>query len=134
LGNSGHTGIRKNEFISNNGGKGIMNDYLLSLIRGIGCSDIEFELLYFFSRHPSAKLSLYTIVSALHISRSELMTAITSLVEKGILIVQHHSNGLTTYAMSHQQCQEYMDELIKLDWSSCRSIKAELGREAVLAC
>jgi hypothetical protein len=56
----------------------------------------------------------------------------TALVEKGILVDQHDSNGLTTYALSgDQRIKEYIDELAKLDWSEAINLRKQLKKETV---
>jgi hypothetical protein len=51
----------------------------------------------------------------------------TALVQKGILVDQHDSNGLTTYALSgDQRIKEYIDELAKLDWSEAINLRKQL--------
>jgi hypothetical protein len=98
-------------------------DYdLLSSLKDMGCTDMEFKLLCFWGRHRRAKLSLYTIAGALNTSAIGLRDAITSLVEKGILTAQHNDNGLTTYALSEQGAREYIDELGSLDWNQTRNL------------
>ena len=112
----------------------IVNYELLSFLKDMGCSGIQFQLLRFWGRHPRAKLSLYTIASALDTARINLRHAITALVEKDILIAQHDGNGLTTYALtSDQRTQEYIDELAKLDWGETKNLEKQLEEEAVLA-
>jgi DNA-binding PadR family transcriptional regulator len=87
-------------------------DYeLLSSLKDIGFTDMQFKLLCFWRRHRKAKLSLYTIASALDTSAMGLRDAITSLVETGILTSQHNDDGLTTYALSEQGAREYIDWL-----------------------
>lgn len=106
---------------------------LISFLKDIGCSDMQFQLLRFWGRHPRAKLSLYTIASALDTARINLRHAITALVEKSILIAQHDDNGLTTYALtSDQRTQEYIDKLARLDWGETKILEKQLEEEAVL--
>lgn len=113
----------------------VVNYELLSFLKDTGCCGMQFQLLRFWGRHPRAKLSLYTIASALDTARINLRYAITALVEKDILIAQHDDgNGLTTYALtSDQRTQEYIDELAKLDWNETKSLEKQLEEEAVLA-
>ena len=114
--------------------KRIMNNDLLSFLKDIDCSDMQFKLLCFWGRHPRAKLSLYTMAGALDVPRNNLTESITALVGEGILVAQHNSNGLTTYTLfNDQRTQKYMDEIAKLDWSSIKSIGEELKKEAVSA-
>ena len=105
----------------------ITNYELLSFLNDIGCSGMQFQLLRFWGRHPRAKLSLYAIAYALDAARINLRHAITALVEKGILFVQHSGNGLTTYALNNdQRTQKYIDELAKLDWDEAKKLENQL--------
>ena len=109
-----------------------MVDYdLLSSLKDIGCTGMQFKLLCFWGRHPKAKLSLYTITVALDTSAINLRDAITNLVEKGILTAQDNNDGLTTYALSGQQTQEYIDELGSLDWNQTMNLARQLEEETV---
>jgi biotin operon repressor len=105
----------------------IVKSDLLLFLKDIGCSGIQFRLLCFWGRHPKSRLSLYTIARALETARINLRHAMTALVEKGILVDQHDSNGLTTYALSgDQRIKEYIDELSKLDWSEAINLRKQL--------
>jgi hypothetical protein len=110
----------------------IVNYDLLLFLKDIGCSGIQFRLLCFWGRHPKSRLSLYTVARALDTARINLRDAMTDLVEKGILVDQHDSNGLTTYALSgDQRIKEYIDELAKLDWSEAINLRKQLKEETV---
>ena len=107
-------------------------DYdLLSFLKDIDCNGMQFKLLCFWGRHPRAKLSLYTIAGALDTSALKLRDAITNLVGKGILTAQDNNNGLTTYALSEQRVQEYVDELGSLDWKQTMDLAGRLEGETV---
>jgi predicted DNA-binding transcriptional regulator len=107
-------------------------DYsLLSFLKDINCTSMQFKLLCFWGRHPKAKLSLYTIASALDTSATNLRAAITNLVGKGILTAQHNNDGLTTYALSEQGAQEYIDKLGSLDWNQTMNLGRQLKKETV---
>ena len=107
-------------------------DYgLLSFLKDINCTGMQFKLLCFWGRHPRAKLSLYTIASALDTSATNLRGSITSLVGKGILTAQHNNDGLTTYALSEQKAQEYIDKLGSLDWNQTMNLGMQLKKEPV---
>jgi hypothetical protein len=99
-----------------------VNYDLLSSLKDMGCTDMQFKLLCFWGRHRRAKLSLYTIAGALNTSAIGLRDAITSLVEKGILTTQHDNYGLTTYALSEQGARKYIDELGNLEWNQTRNL------------
>ena len=99
---------------------------ILSFLEDINCTDMQFKLLRFWTRHPKAKLSLYTIARALNTSAIGLRDAITNLVEKGILTAQHNNHGLTTYALSEQGAREYIDELGSLDMHQTKHLERQL--------
>ena len=109
----------------------IVNYDLLSFLKNIDCSELQFKLLCFWARHSKAKLSLYTMAGALETSRINLRDAITGLVEKGILITQYNSNGLTTYALSDQQVHEHIGELAELDWNETGNLRKQLKEGAI---
>jgi hypothetical protein len=102
---------------------------LLSFLKDINCTSMQFKLLCFWGRHPKAKLSLYTIASALDTSAINLRDAITSLAAKGILTAQHNIDGLTTYALSEEGTQEYIDELGSLNWNQTMNLGRQLKGE-----
>jgi predicted DNA-binding transcriptional regulator len=102
---------------------------LLSFLKDINCTSMQFKLLCFWGRHPKAKLSLYTIARALDTSTLSLRDALTNLVAKGILSAQHNNDDLITYALSDQQTQEYIDELGSLDWNQTMNLGRQLKEE-----
>jgi hypothetical protein len=104
---------------------------MLSSLKDIGCTDMQFKLLCFWGRHRKAKLSLYTIAGALDTPATGLRDAITSLVGKGILTAQDDNYGLTTYALSEQGAREYIDGLGSLDWNQTMSLGRQLSEEPV---
>jgi hypothetical protein len=109
-----------------------VNYDLLSFLKDIGCSGIQFKLLYFWSRHPRAKLSLYTIVRAEDSARIDLRYAIIALLEKGILIAEHNGDGLTTYTLSGgKRIRQCIEELAKFDWSEVINLRKQLKKEFV---
>jgi hypothetical protein len=95
-------------------------------------SNLELRLLLFWSRHPNAKLSIYTIASALDTARLNLREAISSLVKKSILEEQQNGCGLTTYYLSSDiDTKERVDELSQLDWNQLTVLKKQLQGEAI---
>jgi hypothetical protein len=102
---------------------------LLSFLKDIDCTGMQFKLLCFWGKHPRAKLSLYTIASALDTSATSLRGAITNLVGKGILTAQHNHDGLTTYTLSEYEAQEYIDKLGSLDWNQTMNLGKQLKKE-----
>lgn len=104
---------------------------MLSSLEDINCTGMQFKLLRFWVRHPRAKLSLYTMARALNTSAIGLRDAITNLVEKGILTAQHNNHGLTTYALSENGAQEYIDELSSLDMHQTKTLERRLKEKAV---
>jgi hypothetical protein len=108
-----------------------LEDYsLLSFLKDIDCTGMQFKLLCFWGRHPRAKLSLYTIASALDTSTTNLRGAITSLVGKGILTAQHNNDGLTTYMLSDNGAHEYIDKLGSLDWNQTMNLGRQLKEQS----
>ena len=100
-------------------------DYdLLSFLKDMNCTGMQFKVLCLWGRHPKAKLSLCTIARALNTSSINLRDAIVNLVETGILNAQQNNDGLTTYALADQRTREYIDELGRLDWNQV----TKLGR------
>ena len=109
-----------------------LEDYsLLSFLKDLNCTGMQFKLLCFWGKHPRAKLSLYTIASALDTSATSLRGAITNLVGKGILTAQHNHDGLTTYTLSEYEAQEYIDKLGSLDWNQTMNLGRQLKKETV---
>ena len=104
---------------------------MLSFLKDINCTGMQFKLLRFWVRHPKAKLSLYTMARALNTSAISLRDAITNLVENGILIAQDNNHGLTTYALSEQGAQEYIDELGSLDMHQTMNLEKQLKEKTV---
>ena len=108
------------------GAKIAVNTDLLSFLKDHGCNRMQFRLLCFWSRHPRAKLSLYTLSHALHASGHALKEAITALVQTGILVAAQSSGGLTTYTLSQLECQIYIKEIERMDWTSLKKLELEL--------
>lgn len=104
---------------------------LVAFLKQTGCNDLQFKLLCFWSRHPKAKLGIYSIAKALNTPLHSLTNAIAALVKKG-MITHYYSNGLTTYAIADQPGLEYINELTKLDWSEMvrlgKQLKSEEGK------
>lgn len=94
-------------------------------------SNLELRLLLFWARHPHAKLSIYTIASAMDTARINLREAINSLVKKNVLEEQKNGCGLTTYYLSsHQDMQNRVDQLSQLDWSQIKVLEKQVQAEA----
>jgi hypothetical protein len=105
---------------------------LASFLKDLGCDRTQFKLLCFWVRHPRSRVSLYTAARALDTARTNLRYAIGILVERGILMEQHDSNGLTTYALSgDERIQRYIDELAQLDCSEVVNLRKRLTDETV---
>jgi Fe2+ or Zn2+ uptake regulation protein len=110
----------------------VQNYDLILFLKNLGCGRIQFNLLYFWVRHPRSKLSLYTAARALDTARIKLRHAVETLVEKGILTEHRDSNGLTTYALcDDERVQGYIDELAKLDCSEVINLRKQLTDESV---
>jgi predicted DNA-binding transcriptional regulator len=112
----------------------VANSRLFNFLKENSHTNLELQLIHFWSRHPRAKLSLYTIANALDTARINLREAIRTLMEKGILQEQEDGNGLITYSLaSDPQTQEYIEELARLDWNEIRVLEKQLEGEPVLA-
>jgi predicted DNA-binding transcriptional regulator len=110
------------------------NSKLLHFLKENSHSNIELQLIRFWSRHPRAKLSLCAIACALDMAKINLRDAIKALVAKGILQEQTNGNGLITYSLSDRaEVQECVEELTKLDWREIKILEHQLDGEAVLA-
>jgi hypothetical protein len=107
---------------------------LFSFLKRNSHLGLELQLLLFWGRHPQARLSLYSIASALDTARINLRHAIKSLVEKGILTEQQNGNGLITYALARtEEIHEHITLLGKLDWSEFKTLERQLEEEAIAA-
>ncbi len=105
---------------------------LLSFLKRNSHVGLELQLLLFWGKHPQAKLSLYSIASALDTARINLRHAIKALVEKNILIEKENNNGLITYSLSDSgEIHEHIALLGKLDWSEFKTLERELQEEAL---
>jgi predicted DNA-binding transcriptional regulator len=112
----------------------VANSKLFHFLKENSHTSLELQLIRFWARHPRARLSLYTIASALDTAKINLREAIKSLIEKGVLQEQQDGNGLITYSLaSDPQTQEHIEELAKLDWNEIRILEKQLEGEAVLA-
>lgn len=96
-------------------------------------SSLELKLLLFWARHPHAKLSLYTIATAMDTARINLREAIASLVEKQILVKQHNDNDLSTYYLSNDcPIQECIKNLAEMNWNQLKILQIQLEGGAIL--
>jgi hypothetical protein len=105
-----------------------INDDLESFLKNIDCSDMQFKLLNFWSRHPRAKLSLYTMTQAMSTTKVNLRDEIEALVDKGMLSTERNENGLSTYSFSQPKAQRFMDDLSKLDWAEAIRLGNQLKK------
>ena len=111
----------------------VANSRLFHFLKENSHNNLELQLIRFWARHPRARLSLYTIASALDTAKINLREAIRSLIEKGILEEQQDGNGLITYSLVNDtQTLEYIEELARLDWNEIRVLQKQLEGEAVL--
>jgi hypothetical protein len=111
----------------------IANSKLFSFIKGNDFTRIELRLLAFWARHPHAKLSLYSIASALDTAKFNLTEAISSLIKKNILLEQCNNNDLTIYSLSSDwNTQEFVEELSRMDWSQLKVLEQQLEGGALL--
>lgn len=96
-------------------------------------NSLELRLLLFWARHPNAKLSIYTIASAMDTARINLREAISSLVKKCILEEHQNDCGLTTYYLgADENTKGMIDELSQLDWNQLKILEKQLQGEAIL--
>jgi hypothetical protein len=94
--------------------------------------NLELRLLLFWARHPHAKLSIYTIASAMDTARINLRDAINALVSKCVLEENENGCGLTTYYLSNESgTQERIKELSCLDWAQLKILEKQLQGEAL---
>ena len=111
----------------------IGNSDLLKFLVENSFTNLELRLLLFWARHPHAKLSIYTIASAMDTARINLRDSIAALVRKCVLEEQQNGCGLTTYFLSNNQhTQNRIDELSQLDWTQLKILERQLQGEAVL--
>ncbi len=111
----------------------LTNSKTFELLKSQAVSLMEFHLLIFWTRHPNAKLSLYSIASALDTAKYNLRDAISSLVLKNILIEQRSSNDLVTYSLNNNwSTQELISEMSNMDWNQLRTVEKQLEGAAVL--
>ena len=110
----------------------IANSRLFSFLKDNDFTRMELKLLVFWARHPNAKLSLYTIASALDTAKFNLRDAISSLVRKNILFEQHTNNDLITYYLSNSwNTREFVEELSRMDWNQLRVLEQQLEGGAI---
>ncbi len=103
------------------------NENLLKFLVENRFSNLELRLLLFWARHPHAKLSIYTIASAMDTARINLRDAIATLVSKCVLEEQQNGCGLTTYYLSRNNAtQDRVDELSRLDWNQLKTLEKHL--------
>lgn len=109
------------------------NSNLFYFLKENKCASMELRLLRFWGQNPKARLSLYTIATALDTASFNLRQTITSLVKKGILKELSHDNRLITYTLTiDRQVQEYIGDLGKLDANEIRIMEKQLEGEAIL--
>lgn len=112
----------------------VENSGLFHFLKETSHNNLELQLIRFWARHPRAKLSLYTIASALDTAKISLREAIRALIDKGVLHEQQDGNGLVTYSLTGDpKMHEYIEELASLDWNQIRTLENQLERKAVLA-
>jgi predicted RNA-binding Zn ribbon-like protein len=111
----------------------IANSKVFDFLKENDFDKLELQLLVFWAKHPNAKLSLYSITSALDTAKLNLREAIYSLVRKNILLEQHNQNDLTTYALNGDwTIREFIEELSRMDWNQLRILQKQLEGGAIL--
>ena len=112
----------------------ISNNKLFNFLKGNDFSRMELKLLVFWARHPNAKLSLYSIASALDTAKFSLRDAICALVKKSILLEQHTNNDLITYYLSNDwNTREFVEEISRMDWNQLRVLEQQVEGGAILS-
>lgn len=112
----------------------VANSKLFSFLKENDFTTMELKLLMFWARHPNAKLSLYSIASALDTAKFNLRDAISSLVRKSILLEQHTNSDLITYSLGgNWNTREFIEELSKMDWNQLKVLEQQLEGGAVLS-
>ncbi len=112
----------------------IVDSKTFCMLKDNQLTDLELRLFFFWARHPHAKLSLYTIASAVDTARINLRDAIESLVAKTILVERFgKSNDLITYCLSDDlKIQECIQEISRMDWNQIKLLELQLQGEAIL--
>lgn len=112
----------------------IANSKLFGFLKDNDFTRMELKLLVFWARHPNAKLSLYSIASALDTAKFNLRDAISSLVKKNILLEQHTNNDLITYYLcSDWNTREFVEEISRMDWNQLRVLEQQIEGGAILS-
>ena len=112
----------------------VANSKLYGFLKENDFTRMELKLLMFWARHPNAKLSLYTIASALDTAKFNLREAISSLVKKSILVEQRHNSDLITYSLcSDWDMRELVEELSRMDWNQLKVLEQQLEGAAILS-
>ena len=111
----------------------LANSKIFELLKNQEITGMEFRLLIFWTRHPNAKLSLYSIASALDTAKYNLREAISSLVLKSILAEQRNNSDLITYSLNNNwNTQELISELRNMDWNQLKIMEKQLEGAAIL--
>jgi hypothetical protein len=110
----------------------VENSKMFSFLKEKDFTKLELRLIIFWARHPHAKLSLYTIASALDTAKFNLREAISSLVTKNILLEQHNNNDLITYSLSGDwDVKEFFEEISQMDWNQLKVLEHQLEGVAI---
>ena len=100
---------------------------LFSFLRGNDFTKMELKLLAFWSRHPHAKLSLYSIAIDRDSTKFNLRETIYSLVIKNILSEHRNGNNLITYSLTcDSNNNEFVEELSRMDWNQLKVLEQKL--------
>ena len=110
----------------------VANSKMFGFLKEKDFTKLEIRLIIFWARHPHAKLSLYTIASAMDTAKFNLREAISSLVIKNILTEQRNNNDLITYSLSSNwDTQEFIGELSQMDWNQLKVLEHQLEGGAI---
>ena len=113
----------------------VASNKIFGFLQEKGVTKPELRLIIFWARHPHAKLSLYTIISALDTSKFNLRGTISSLVIKNILIEQRNNNDLITYSLSNDwDTKEFIGELSQMDWNQLKILEHQMEGGAIPYC
>jgi len=100
-----------------------VNYDLILFLENIGCNSMKFDILQFWGRHPQVKMTFCAMAAGLNMSRNMLGHAIADLIEKGILCMQFHENGLITYALTgDREMRSYIEKMAMLDRNETRNL------------
>jgi hypothetical protein len=102
---------------------------LVSFLRQMHCSVVQFKLLRFLLAHTQAHLCPDTIAGALDITRTLLSQEIGPLIVLGVVSEQSYSEIITYSLTTDPIIRNYISELSNLDACETANIRKELFEE-----